>query len=165
MSSGLLALMAVADRTKTASAYPVSISTGQSIVTGRVAPSSSWYPLVVGDLEAQLEVMAGKVPRANREAALREIAKKIGEVKQQMREVFEAEVSPCDEVTLHNATVFPAIAREGTQPGGLRLTVIRVPLASVQHWWMVEPRSIPGDGGTDWVGAALSLAFGVPGST
>ena len=55
-----------------------------------------------------------------------------------------------DEVTLADVKIFPAVGKEGTKSAGHTLPVARIPLASIDAWWIVGGQVIKGQGRTNF---------------
>lgn len=124
--------------------FHVTMYCGQMIVTGRVAPPSWWYDVTKKGYWAELGVATRKVRKEDeRRAQMEELYAPVADA------LIRAEPfdGAADEVTLVDVSVFPAVSTQGTQSGGHTLPVARVPLHSIDVWWIVSGDSIRGSAG------------------
>lgn len=135
--------------------FPVSMYVGSITITGRVAPSSMWSQITREGVEASAEQrMSGRGFGSGRRrefvqnvlAAFRSDMDRIGEL---------AEAN--DEITLIDVRAFPTVGAAGAQSDGHALPVARIPLASIDMWWIAEGSDIEGSGG----GGGIGLFAGV----
>lgn len=148
MSSGLRAMMEAAETEPLD--FFVSLYSGDVLVTGRVAPRNWWARVNRAAFSDQVEREAAN---AYRERTRQATMEKIPPFYRAMNQVDASERpdDTRDEVTLVDVTVFPAVGTVGTRSGGHSLPIARVPLASVNIWWVVEGVEISGSGsGVSW---------------
>lgn len=155
MSDGLRAMMQAA-RSRPLD-FPVSMYVGSLAVTGRIAPASLWRQVTERAVEGDAERRMGarKLGSTRRRehithvlAGFRSDLDRIGD----MGKVV-------DEVTLIDVRAFPIVGTAGTRSGGLALPIARVPLASVDMWWVAEGEDI---GGSDGPGFGIGIGVAVP---
>lgn len=151
MSAGIRALMQAAQTE--ALDFHISFYSGEMIIAGRVAPQHWWYDVTKNAHRAVVESANRKVrdERARAEA-VNEQTEYVNELLTWVQSVEDEEAF--DEVTLVDVTVLPAVTTGGTRPGGHRLPVARVPLKSINTWWIIDGDEIKGSAG-------LSAGFGV----
>lgn len=147
VSDGLRALMSVAEAKGEALSFAITILAGQWIVGGRVAPSVSWHERLSAELDTAKKEVEEKylrqLPRKQREGAVIPSIPEFETLRQELGAAMAAETAASDEVTLVDVSAFPAV-EHGGQAGGLSVTVVRIPLASINLWWTSESKTIPG---------------------
>lgn len=152
MSAGLRALMAAADREPLS--FDVSMYCGGMMISGKVAPSRSWYETTASGAHIEMQKALPRVRRKNRAEQEAVVDQAYRVLVDELRRASHNEQASADEVTLQDVTVFPAVSPIGTQAAGHHLPVARVPLASIDLWWVVKGPDIPGKSGSQ-------LSFGV----
>jgi hypothetical protein len=155
MSDGLRALMrAAATRPLD---FPISMYVGSITITGRVAPSGAWAQVTqraVEDIANQQ--MSGRGFGSGRR---REYAQKVlAGFRSDMDRIGEM-TNAADEITLIDVRAYPAVGAAGTKSDGHTLPVARIPLASIDMWWIAEGTGIEGSGGS---GIGLIAGVQVP---
>jgi hypothetical protein len=143
MSLGLRGLVAAAS--ETALPYTVQMYCGNMLITGRPAPPSWFHEVSKRAFAAEMQQYLGRqLKKEEGRARLQQATSEFDSIFDRAR---ATESSPPDELTLADATVFPAIQTQGTRSGGQQLPVLRVPLASIDAWWVVNGEAIRGSGG------------------
>jgi len=127
--------------------FHVTMYCGQLIVTGRVAPSAWWYEVTKRGYWEELGVALRKVRKEDEKRAQMETL--YAPIAADLSRAQPSEGEAGDEVTLVDVSIFPAVSTQGTQSGGHTLPVARVPLASIDVWWIVSGDSIRGSGGSN----------------
>jgi hypothetical protein len=137
--------------------FTISIYSGQMLITGRVAPSAYWYGQTQTRLEANIHDSIQSARAKHRQPLIDEANIQIKAIVDELGRICQNDVTG-DEVTLFDVTVVPAFGTDGTQPGGLRLPVARVPFASVDMWWIADGSSFAGRGASQ-VGVGIGVGF------
>jgi hypothetical protein len=147
MSSGLRALMDTAKQE--ALPFTISMYVGQMLITGYVGPAKAWSDATKASLEQETKKQLNAVGRSgggpDQVEGLRDWFKRSSRV---LDCVGQVESPPDDEVTLYDVVAVPSVGTQGTQSGGVRLPVVRVPLSSINMWWAAEGTSFAGKGAT-----------------
>jgi hypothetical protein len=125
--------------------FHISFYCGQLIVSGRVAPASWWYEVTKAAHRAEAEQAHRKIRRDDERARM--IEESTGFFAEMMDWTQSAEEDDSDELTLIDVSVLPAISSGNGQSGGHTLPVARVPLSSVDTWWIVSGDTIKGTPG------------------
>lgn len=121
--------------------FPIFISAGDVIILGQVASASAFYASTksAAARNADSRASGGWGSRANQRRE--EANTTLDQFSQVMDWVKGVEEADADEVTLINASV---ISRDGS---GVRLAALRVPLASVDAWWIASGSEIKSSAG------------------
>ena len=151
MSSGLEALIAAADSYSEPLDFEISVSTGGASMRGRVAPASSWYNV---NKRASTQA-AGDIVKSwgrkgeEQKAQADQKAQSVSRLMDYTRDIEGADV---DELTLVDVQL---VLSGG---GGVQLPVVRVPIASIDAWWIVPGKEIKGaSGGFFAVGGSFPI--------
>lgn len=132
--------MALAEQQQKPLDFRIAMFTGGVMVTGFVAPWWAMYDVTLNSARQQVDA-AFKRTKDERER-VRQVDHYIGPLETAFLAARQGEAGNAhDEVTLYDASVFPA----GTaQSGGLALPVVRLPIASINAWWVMEGKPISG---------------------
>jgi hypothetical protein len=125
--------------------FPVSMYVGSITITGRVAPNGMWASITQRAVEDNADqAMSGRGFGSGRR---REFAQKLlAGFRSDMQRIGEM-TDAAEELTLIDVRVFPSVGAAGTKSDGHTLPVARVPLASIDMWWIAEGDAIEGRGG------------------
>lgn len=155
MSDGLRALMAAAEQKGEPLSFGVTILAGQWLVGGRVAPAVAWHEQLAEEVDAGerewQEQYLRTLPRRDRATAPAPTSEQHATLRRELGVAMEAETvtQDRDEVTLADVSAFPAVEQTapGGRAGGLSVAVVRVPLTSINMWWVSQSKTIAGRSG------------------
>jgi hypothetical protein len=157
VSEGIRALMTLAVETQQPLPFRVAMCTGGTLVSGHIAPWWLMHDVTVASAQAQVEAAIKRVKDEKKRLALLE--QYVGPVKEAFTRTRNLEEKQQDEVTLYDAAMYPSVGVSGTQSGGVSLPVVRIPVASIDAWWVMEGKPIKGTGGFG-IGVGFLLPVG-----
>lgn len=156
MAEGIRALVRAAERGPLS--FRVVLYCGGMQVTGRIAPASWWYDVTINADRAAAEAARAGKGRWRRgpddqrertiEAEQRRFQSELG--------IAAAAEGDADEVTLVDVWIYPADLRADSSTGGQSLPVARIPLASIDLWYVFSGETLKQAGAT-----SSSVGWGV----
>jgi hypothetical protein len=148
MSSGMRALMEVAEAGGKPLSFAVSMYCGSMVISGRAAPAGWWYEVTRSAQQAEVAELQSKLRKDEDKQGWEEWISSAGH---ELDNASQKDGGADDEVTLVEVSVFPAVQTQGTESGGQTLPVARVPLSAIDLWWVVSGETIKGSGpGMGW---------------
>jgi hypothetical protein len=157
MSEGIQALMALAIESQQPLTFRVAICAGGTVASGVIAPWWYMHDITVSAARSQAQAAFKRVKDEKQRIAQVEGA--VGPLEEAFLAARKVEERGQDEVTLYDVAAFPTVGQTGTQSGGVRLPVARIPLASIDAWWVIEGKRIAGTGGFG-IGIGFDLPIG-----
>jgi hypothetical protein len=158
VSEGIRALMTLAVETQQPLPFGVAIVAGGTLVSGAIAPWWLMHDVTTSAAQAQVEEAVKRVRDLDERGRI--VEQYVGPLRNAFTNTREREEQQVqDEVTLYDAAIYPAVGDSGMQRGGVSLPVVRVPLASIDAWWVTQGRAIPGSGGFG-MGVGFMLPIG-----
>jgi hypothetical protein len=124
------------------------------LVTGAIAPYWAMQDLTLAYVENEAQIRTRRL-RKDEDHHSKAVDEIVGPYRSSLQRAREDEPEVQDELTLEDVCIVPAIAAQGSQPGGVRLPVGRFPLSAVSAWWLVEGPAIEGSR------SMTGLVFGV----
>ena len=157
MAEGIRALMTLAVETQSPLPFRVAMCTGGTLVSGHIAPWWLMHDVTVSATKAQVETAFKRVKDDKQRAS--QVNEYVSPVEDAFAQTRTPEQQGQDEVTLYDAAMYPAVGASGSQSGGVNLPVVRIPIASIDAWWVMEGRPISGSGGFG-LGVGVILPLG-----
>lgn len=133
----------------------VNLYAGSMIVSGNVAPPD-WMLYVSSeglnrDAQDDIHKRLRKKSTEEKMAAFEELWSPLRENFEDATTAESLEATADRELTLVDATVLPAIQASTGKAGGHTLPVVRLPLSSIDVWWIIDGETIKGSAG--WSGS------------
>lgn len=145
MAEGIRALMELATESQDMLPFRIALFAGGAVVSGIVAPWWVMSDVTASSAHQQVEEAFKRTKDEKERLALLE--RHAGPVKEIFTKVRKREENIVqDEVTLYDAAIYTAADAAGIRNAGLSLPVVRVPLASINAWWVMEGNPIKGSG-------------------
>jgi hypothetical protein len=132
--------------------FRVKLYCGQMMVTGRVAPSDWWYQVTQAGRKAELVAESGKRRGLSAKRDPADVDREAAQFESALTVARGAEPADVDELTLVDARIYPADFNESTKSGGQTLPIARLPLTSIDLWWIVDGDILrkTSDSGASW---------------
>lgn len=144
MSNALRAMMARAEEVG-AMRFPISMYCGQVCLTGHVAPRRWWIEVTEREAGEERDLAVGRLTKKQLAAGGEEVITQQYEAAMaSLREITVDLAIEADELILWDTWCQPIVTPAGTVPARVHLPVARVPLSSIDTWWVGSGTALTG---------------------